>query len=171
MKKRISGNSDTHLMMRKAKAILLVLLSSALLATILLVVFYRPAAYLAGLPIPALFFGFLFVSYLDKRATARNLRLGQQTAISSAEIDMDIHYAGIYTSLVLTVLMAISAIVMAATMVDNWSIVGASAAFILLLSIFYVVPYIPFFIADAEEDEREKLVTESEEKTQIPVKE
>ncbi len=158
-------------MMRKAKAILLVLLSSALLATILLVVFYRPAAYLAGLPIPALFFGFLFVSYLDKRATARNLRLGQQTAISSAEIDMDIHYAGIYTSLVLTVLMAISAIVMAATMVDNWSIVGASAAFILLLSIFYVVPYIPFFIADAEQDEREKLVTESEEKTQIPVKE
>ena len=162
MKNRTLGEPDAHVMMRSIKTMLLVLLCLALAATILLVIFHPPSAYLAGLPIPALFLLYIGACFLERRATAKMLRHKRETSISAEEVEMDVQYAGIYTSLALAVLLAISAIVMAATMVENWSMVGASAAFILLLSIFYVVPYIPFFIADAEQDERDKLRGEAQ---------
>ncbi len=170
MKKHSLGEPDAHIMMRTIKIVLLVLLSLALTATILLVIFYPPAAYLAGLPIPILFLAFIIASFLDRRATVKMLRQANQTTISAEEFEMNVQYAGIYTSLALALLMAISAIVMAATMVEDWSMVGASAAFILLLSIFYVVPYIPFFIADAEQDERDKLGLKAQVSQQLKVK-
>jgi len=161
------GEPRAHAMMRNAKFILLTLLVTALIATILLIFLYRPAAYLVGLQIPTLFLAFIVVSYLESRATVKMLRSKNQKSISSEEVEMDVQYAGIYTSIVLVLLMAISALVMAATMVENWSMVGASAALILMLSIFYVLPYVPFFIADAEQDERDKVQPEAENPEQL----
>jgi hypothetical protein len=171
VKKRKLGEPHAHAMMRNAKFILLALLVAALAALILLVFLYRPAAYLAGMPIPILFLAFTIVSYLESRATAQMLRGRNQSTILAEEVEMDVQYAGIYTSIVLILLMAVSALVMAATMVEKWSMVGASAALILLLSMFYVLPYIPFFIADAEQDERDKLQRETEGPEQLHAKE
>lgn len=112
--------------------------------------------------IPFLFLAFIIVSYYESRVTAKMLRSRNQTIISSEEIEVDVQYAGIYTPIVLVSLLAISSLVMAATMVENWAMVGVSAALILMLSIFYVLPYVPFFIADAEQDERDKVQPEAE---------
>jgi cytochrome c biogenesis protein CcdA len=161
------GEPRAHAMMRNAKFILLALLVAALIATILLIFLYRSAAYLVGLQIPFLFLAFIILSYYESRVAAKMLRSRNQTTISSEEIEVDVQFAGIYTPIVLVSLLAISALVMAATMVENWAMVGASAALILMLSIFYVLPYVPFFIADAEQDERDKVQPEAEKPEQL----
>jgi hypothetical protein len=155
------GEPDAHVMMRHARTIFRVLLILALIATTLLLIFFRPAAYLAALAVPVLFLGFVFVSYLEKQSRAESLRSANQLTISQEEVAMDIQYAGIYTALALTLLFALAAIITAATMVEDWSMVGIVAAGLFLLSVFIVFPYIPLFIAGSSEDERNKLKCEA----------
>jgi hypothetical protein len=155
------GEPDAHVMMRHAKTIFRWLLILALIATTLLIIFFRPAAYLAALPVPVLFVGFVFVSYLEKQSRASVLRSSNQSTISQEEVQMDIQYAGIYTALGLTLLFALATFIVAATMVEDWSMIGIVAAFLFLLAVFIVFPYIPLFIVGASEDERDKLEQEA----------
>jgi hypothetical protein len=155
------GEPDAHVMMRHAKTIFRLLLILALIATTLLFSFFRPAAYLAALPVPVLFVGFVLVSYLEKQARAKALRSRDQSTISQEEVEMDIQYAGIYTALGLTLLFALATFIVAATIVEDWSMIGLVAAVLFLLSVLIVFPYIPLFIIGASEDERDKLQREA----------
>jgi hypothetical protein len=157
MAERNLGEPDAHRMMRYLRSVLLGLLCVSLIATALLLIFYRPAAYLAGLPLPVLALAFIAVLVLERRATAERLRAKHAAAISQKEVEMDVQYAGVYTALNLALLFAASTFVMAATMMEDLSMVGASAALLLLLAIFYALPYLPFLIADSGQEERDKL--------------
>jgi hypothetical protein len=155
------GEPEAHVMMRQAKTIFRLLLILALIATTLLFIFFRPAAYLAALPVPILFLGFVFVSYLEKRSRATSLRSTNQSTISQEEVEMDVQYAGIYTAMGLTLFFVLATFIVAATMVEDWSMVGMVAAGLFLLSVLIVFPYIPLFIMDASEDERDRLQQEA----------
>jgi len=150
------GEPHSHSMMRHAKTILWWLMVAALVVTIVLLIFYRPAAYLAAIPLPLMFLAFLYVSYLESQATAKMLRGKNQTVVMQKEIDKDAQYAGIYTVLALVLLFGISALIMAGTMVEDLSMVGLSAAVIFLISIIYILPFIPLLFAEAGREEREK---------------
>lgn len=155
------GEPDAHVMMRHAKTTFRLLLILALIATTLLFIFYRPAAYLAALPVPILFLGFVFVSYLEKQSRAKRLRSTFQSTISQEEVEMDVQYSGIYTAMGLTLLFALATFIVAATLVEDWSMIGIVAAGLFLLSVLIIFPYIPLFILDASEDERDKLQQEA----------
>ncbi|QDT91553.1 hypothetical protein Pan161_32120 [Gimesia algae] len=161
MEKPKLGEPDSHVMMRHAKTILRFLLIVALIATSVLLVFFRPAAYLAALPVPVLFLGFVFVNYLERQSKAKMLRSTNQSTISQKEVEMDVQYAGIYTAMALMLLLALGTFIVAATMVEDWSMMGMVAAVLFLLSVVILFPYIPLFIADAEHDERDKLQHEA----------
>ena len=75
---------------------------------------------------------------------------------------MNAEYAGIYTAMGLVLLFAISAFIVVATMVEDWSTVGLSASVLFLLALFIVLPYLPIFIAEAAQDERNKLNREAD---------
>lgn len=151
------GEPHAHRMMRHARMVLLVLFCLALLATIILLIFYRSAAHLAGLPLPVLAAALIAVIILERRSTAQRLRKKNQTMPSAAEAEMDIQYAGIYTLLNIALLLAGSTFVMAATMVEDLSMIGASAALLLLLAIFYSLPYLPLIVAESRQEELDKL--------------
>ncbi|WP_417380819.1 hypothetical protein [Gimesia sp.] len=161
-KKSELGEPDSHVMMRHAKTIIRFLLIVALIATSVLLLFFRPAAYLAAIPVPVLLLGYILVSYLERQSKAKVLRSKNLSTISQEEVEMDVEYAGIYTALALTLLLALGTFIVAATMVEDWSMTGLVAAVFLLLSVFILFPYIPLFIADAAHDEREKLQHEAE---------
>lgn len=156
------GEPDAHVMMRHAKTILRFLLIVALIATSVLLLYLPPAAYLAALAVPVLFLGFVFVSYLERKSKAKVLRSKNQLNISQKEVEMDVQYAGIYTAMALALFLALGVFIMAATMVEDWSMVGMVAATFFLLSVFLLFPYIPLFIEEAEHDERDKLQHEAE---------
>jgi hypothetical protein len=150
------------MMMRHAKTILRILLAIMVLSTISLLIFYRPAAYLAAVPVPILFLGYLFACYLERQSRAMLLRVPNQTLISADEVEMNAEYAGIYTAMGLVLLFAISSFIVVATMVEDWGTVGLSASVLFLLALFIVLPYLPIFIAEAAQDERDKLEREAE---------
>ncbi|MFN7875333.1 MAG: hypothetical protein ACK5PB_08450 [Pirellula sp.] len=156
------GEPDSHMMMRHAKTILRILLAIMVLSTISLLIFYRPAAYLAAVPVPILFLGYLFACYLERQSRAMLLRVPNQTLISADEVEMNAEYAGIYTAMGLVLLFAISSFIVVATMVEDWGTVGLSASVLFLLALFIVLPYLPIFIAEAAQDERDKLEREAE---------
>jgi|LakMenEpi03Aug12_release.lakeMendotaPanAssembly.Ray.scaffolds.fasta_scaffold37170_7 hypothetical protein len=160
-RKKNLGEPDAHAMMRRGKVILRLLLILAVAATILLIVFHRSVAYLAAMPVPALLLVYAVVSYLERRSRADILRVPNQAAISQDEIEMDVQYAGIFIALEFAILFVLSAFVMAATMVDDWSMVGPATAVLLLLMMLITLPYLPLFIIDSSSDEREKLLRES----------
>jgi hypothetical protein len=54
-----------------------------------------------------------------------------------------------------------SSFVVATTMVNEWSMVGLATAVLFLLSIVIVLPYIPLFVEDARQGERDKLELEA----------
>ncbi|QDV20545.1 hypothetical protein Pan153_52210 [Gimesia panareensis] len=162
MEKPNLGEPDSHVMMRHAKTILRFLLIVALIATGVLLLFFRPAAYLAALPVPVLFFAFAYVSYLERQSKAKVLRSTNQSAISQKEVEMDVQYTGIYTAMALMLFLALGTFIVAATMVEDWSMVGMVAAIFFLLSVFILFPYIPLFIDEAEHEERDKLQSETE---------
>ncbi len=62
------GEPDAHVMMRNMKWLLRTLLIFALIATVVLFLSFRSAAYLAALPVPVLFLAFVFVSYLERQS-------------------------------------------------------------------------------------------------------
>ena len=156
------GEPDSHIMMRHAKTILWIFLVISVLSTIALLIFYRPAAYLAAVPVPILFLGYLFACYLERQSRALLLRVPNQTLISGDEVEMNAEYAGIYTAMGLILFFAISAFVVVATMVEDWGTVGLSASVLFLLALFIVLPYLPIFIAEAAQGERNKHEREAE---------
>jgi hypothetical protein len=159
---RSLGEPDAHVMMRRARMMIRFLLIIALFATILLILFYSPAAYLAAFPIPVLFLAFIYVSYLEKQSRADILRVTGQQSLSQDEVEMDVQSAGLFTALVLVVLVALSALIIASTLVVDWAMVGLVAAVIFLLSVVIMLPYIPLFIINSSQDEREKLQSQSD---------
>lgn len=79
------GEPDAHVLMRHAKMTLRLLLIGALIATTLLFIFFRPAAYLAAFPVPLLFLGYVFVSILERQSRAKVLRSSNQSTNSLEE--------------------------------------------------------------------------------------
>lgn len=153
---KVLGEPDAHVMMRRAKMVLRILLIMALIATIALLVFYRPAAYLAAISIPVLGLIFGIVSVLEMQSRASRLRRPGQKSISQDEIDLDVENAGIYTALEIAFVLVVGTTVVAATIVD-WAMIGIVAAVLLLLAIFITLPYIPLLVMDAAHEEREKV--------------
>jgi hypothetical protein len=159
--KKKLGEPDSHAMMRHAKTILILLLISAIIATISLFLFFRPVAYLAALAVPVLFLGLVFVSYLERQSRASMLRSLNQTTISKEEIEMDVQYAGISTAMVLTLLFSLAALIVAAATVEDWSMLGMVAAVLFFMSLIIILPYISLFISESAHDERDKLQREA----------
>lgn len=162
MDKHNLGEPDAHVMMRHAKTILRYLLIFALIATSLLLLFLPPAAYLAASAVLVLFIGFVIVSYLERQSQAKVLRTRNQSTISQKEVEMDVKYAGIYTAIALTLFLVLGALILAATLVEDWSMVGMVAAIFFLMSVFLLFPFIPLFIKEAKYEERDKLQHEAE---------
>jgi len=150
------GEPNAHVMMRHAKSAILVLLIVALLSTILLLIFFRPAAYLAAISVVILFASFIAVSYLEIQARANVIRPKGATTISKEESELNVRYAIIYKGLALILFTAMACLVLASTMVEKWSMVGVSAAFLFLLAIFIVLPFLHLFGRGFAEDERER---------------
>lgn len=151
------GEPDAHRMTRRARAAFGLLLILATVATILLMLLHWQVAYLAAFPIPVLFLAFIGVCYLERQSRAEVLRGADNAAVSKDEVELDIRFAGMYTALFLLVFLALSALVIAATLVVDWSMVGLVAGVILLLSILIMLPYIPLFVMESSRDEQEKL--------------
>jgi membrane protein implicated in regulation of membrane protease activity len=155
------GEPDAHVMMRNAKTIFRVLLILTLITTTLLFLFFRQAAYVAALPVAVLFLGYVLASYLEKQSRAKSLRSTNPLTISKEEVEMNVQYAGIYTAMGLMLFFAIVTFVVAATMVEDWTLIGMVAAVLFLLSALIILPYISLFMSDAREDERDKLQQEA----------
>jgi hypothetical protein len=62
------GEPNAHVMMRHAKLAVFVLLIVALISTIFLLIFIRPAAYLAAISVVILFASVITVSHLEVQA-------------------------------------------------------------------------------------------------------
>ncbi len=69
---------------------------------------------------------------------------------------MNVQYAGIYTMMAMLLLFSVATLIMAATMVEDWSLVGLVAVVMFVLSAVMVFPYIPLFLAGAEQDQEER---------------
>ena len=63
------------------------LLIVALVASVGLLIFYRPAAYLAAIPIPVLYCLLVVLNLMERRSRATQLRRPGQTAIGQEEIE------------------------------------------------------------------------------------
>jgi len=161
--KRKLGEPNAHVMMRHARLIFLLFLIVTLIATMVLFIFYREAAYVAALPVVPLFLALVFVSYLERQSRADKIRVKNQTKISSEEVELNVQYAGIYTAMGLVTLVAIATFIIAATMVEDWSMVGFFALALFLLTVLITLPYIPLFIEESAQDERDKLGREASE--------
>lgn len=158
------GEPDSHVMMRRLKAGLLGLLIVALLASLLLFLLFRPAAYLAAFPVPVLFLTFVFVSYLEKASRSNVLRRANSQRISEEETEMNVRYMGIYTAMGLIFIMALGTFVIVAAMVEDWAMVGVVAVGMFLLVTLILFPYIPLFLAGTSADERDKLEQEADQR-------
>lgn len=156
------GEPDAHVMMRHAKTILRALFLLALVTTIGLFIYLRPAAYLAALPMPVLFLAYIAVCHLERQSRVTMLRSANQSTISQEEVAMNIRYASISTAMVLALFLALATFVMATTLVEEWSMVGITAAVLFLLSVLMLVPYFSLFVANSGDNERDKLARELE---------
>lgn len=150
------GEPDAHILMRHARSVLFLLLVSAVIATAALFVFFRPAAYLAALSLPMLFLSLVFVCYLERQSRAEMLRSRNQQVISPEEVSMNVRFAGINMVMALILLFGVATLIMAASMVTDWSMVGLVAAVLFILSSVMLFPYIPLFIEGSEQDQSDK---------------
>lgn len=153
---REQSEPDAYVMSRRLHILVRALLVIALVATVLLLLFYRPAAYLAAIPIPFLIVLLVLINYYERRSKASELRQPGQRGISQEEVDADVEEAGIFTVVVIAILVALGTFIIAASMFD-WEIVGIVAAALLLLVILIDIPYIPLLVSEARRYEREKV--------------
>ncbi|XZE19760.1 hypothetical protein SH449x_005088 [Pirellulaceae bacterium SH449] len=155
------GEPNGHVMMRHARMFFGLCLVVSLIATIVLFIFNRQAAYIAALPVPPLFLALIVVSYLEKKSRVKKIRVRHQATISPEEVEMNVQYAGIYTAIGLIMLFATATFIVAATMFDDWAKVGLAATVLFMLVVLIILPYIPLFIENAAQDERDKLGREA----------
>lgn len=147
-------------MMRHAQIVVRGLLTVAILATILLMVFYRLIAHLAAIPIPVLWFVLVLVGNFERRARASVLRNRGQTKSSEGEVEIDVESAGWVTALAVAGTLAIGSFLIAALLFGVESL--AEKAFLFcFLAAFYVLPYLPLYIIEAGREEREKVTRSS----------
>ncbi len=151
------GEPHPHAMMRQAKMFLLYLLILALIATVLLLLFFRPAAYLAALAVTALLVCLVIVGFLERQSTIQMLRSTDQSSITKEEEDMGVQYAAILTAITLIMFSALAATLVATSLVEDWAMVGVVAAALFLLSILLMFPYLTLFLVGAEREERDKV--------------
>ncbi|TWU39908.1 hypothetical protein Q31b_32240 [Novipirellula aureliae] len=149
-------DTDAHRMSHHWQIGLRVILMGLIVATILLFLFLRPAAYLAALPIPVVYVALALVNFCEQRSRRSELRRTGQTEIADEEIELDAETAGIAMALKIFTALAIGTFILAAAFFD-WAIVGIAAAATFLLAILINLPFIFVGISEAEQDEREKL--------------
>ena len=101
------------------------------------------------------------VSHLEVQARENTIRRKGATRISEEESDLNVRYAVIYRGLALALFTAMACLVLASTMVEEWSMVGVSAAFLFLLACFIALPFLHLFGRGFAEDEREREKQES----------
>jgi hypothetical protein len=159
---RSLGEPDAHIMMRQAKTTVRWLLIIALVSTIMLFLFVRPAAYLGAIPVPILFLIYLLLGQFERQSRASALRKPGQKTISQEEIELDVQDAGLFTGLGIALLLAIGTFIIAASLFD-WALVGAVATALLLLAVLIDIPYLSLIVEEAERDEREKVTHQSSE--------
>jgi uncharacterized membrane protein YccC len=161
MRKFCYGEPDAHVMMRRARALIVTLILLSLSSTVILYFVARPAIYLAVIALSLLSVALLFVGYLEQRSRGLRLRTYNQLSISKEEVEMDVQYAGIYTALGLILLFSVGSFMVAATMVQAWSTVGVTAVVLFLMSSLILIPYIALFVRGAAQDQRDKLAREA----------
>jgi len=161
MKKFCYGEPDAHVMMRRARALIVTLILLSLISTVILYFVARPAIYLAVIALSLLSVALIFVGYLEQRSRGLRLRTYNQRSISKEEVEMDVQYAGIYTALGLILLFSLGSFMVAATMVQAWSTVGVTAVVLFLISSLILIPYIALFVRGAAQDQRDKLAREA----------
>jgi uncharacterized membrane protein len=154
------GEPDAHTMMRWAKKMIRICLIVASISTIGLLFFFRPAAYLAAIPIPFLVLIFAVVSHLERQSRVTALRRPEQTGITEEEVEVDAQAAGVSTVLGIVFLLALGTFIIAASMFD-WVLVGAAAAAAFLLAVLINIPYLSLFAEEAALDERDKVTSSS----------
>jgi O-antigen/teichoic acid export membrane protein len=157
------GEPHAHVMMRHTRTLLRLLLAIAIVASIVLMVYFRPAAYLAAIPIPILLILYAMVSFFERQSRVTNLRDVGATSISKEELEEDVQGAGIYTTILIGVLFVLGAFVAAASIFD-WTIIGIAGAVLLLLSLFYALPFLPIFVVEAANDERNEITRQAMER-------
>ncbi|WP_182868155.1 hypothetical protein [Stieleria mannarensis] len=149
-------------MMRRAKTTVRWLLIVALVSTIVMFLFVRPAAYLGAIPIPILFVIDVVLGLLERQSRATAIREPGQQSISKKEIELDVQDAGILTGLGIVFLLAVGTFIIAAALFD-WPLVGAVATAGFLLAVLINIPYLYLFVQEAERDEREKVTHQAPE--------
>ena len=153
---RLPAEPDAHVMMRRLLVLTRLLFAFFLIATVLLLVFYRPAAHLAAIPIPVLGFVLIIVNYLEQRSRASVLRVPGQERVSAREAEVDVRDAGIAMGLEIAGVMAFSTFAIAALFFDITTL-GFGATLTLLVAIWYGIPYWGLFVTEAMREERERV--------------
>lgn len=74
---------------------------------------------------------------------------------------MDVPYASIHMDLALILLFLASSVMVAATVVQAWSTVGAAAVVLFLMSSLIMIPYLSLLLRGAAEDQRNRLAKEA----------
>lgn len=159
--KNTLGEPDAHVATRHMHTVVKWLLIAALVATLGLLIFYRPAAYLAAIPVPILYCLLVVLGLMERRSRASELRRPGQTTIGKEEIEVDVETIGVVTILKVLGVLAVGSFIVAATVFDL-QMVGMVAATGFLLAILIELPFLPLFFTESERDERAKLTHESE---------
>lgn len=147
---------DAHLISRRLRTVIRSLLFIVTVLTIALFLFYRPAAYLAAIPIPILIMVLAVVNRMERRSRASRLRVEGQTHISQEELETDVEAKGLSTAIAVGLALALGTFIVAAATLDLANL-GVGAAALLLLAILIEIPYLGLFVTESERDELEKV--------------
>ncbi len=155
------GEPDAHVVSRHMRAGVRILLIVSLVATIALLLFYRPAAYLAAIPVPVLSIVLVILNLMERRSRAAALRRPGQTSISQEELEVDVETIGVTTILKVLGVLAVGTFIVSAAFFDLATL-GVAAAAAFLLAVLIELPYLPLFFTESVRDERQKLTGERE---------
>lgn len=147
---------EAHVVSRRLRLALRSLLLAALVATILLLLFYRPAAYLAAVPIPFLYGLLVVVNYYERQSRAEILRSQGANEVGPDEVTADVDAVGLATVLGVLALLALGTFIIAAAYYDL-AMVGIVAAALFFLAVLIELPYLFLIASEAGREEREKL--------------
>tara|TARA_R110002049_G_scaffold182485_2_gene350379 strand:+ start:123214 stop:123741 length:528 start_codon:yes stop_codon:yes gene_type:complete len=150
------GEPDAHAMSRHLATTIRVALILCVIATLVLFVFYRPAAYLAAIPVPLLAVALMLVDLFERRSRSNALRKPNQTEIGQDEVELDVEVAGLTTAVKAFAVLAVGTFIIAAAYFEA-AILGIAATAVLLLALLIELPFILVGVSEAKRDEREKI--------------
>jgi hypothetical protein len=90
---------DAHLVARHFRTGVRLLLTLALIGTVVCLFCFQEAAYLAAIPIPVLYAVLATTNYLERRSRITEFRSPKKSGISREEMEIDIETVGIVTLL------------------------------------------------------------------------